>query len=252
MKFILRLKIFLAVLFLFSVSPGYSYIYYPSTAYDYSDAAGYGSSWHRTGEWQWLGDSWDSEYSVQANDSSDDGVWWSTDSGQTWGHDAIYAGLDVTFRFDMHRAPYGIHEYDQLKAWIDWDGDYQFDYGDGSLEEIIAEQWFKEEDGDTQFVDAEWLAASEKPNPEGTLLYKEFFTTVTVPQEMSVGDVWLRALVTCTDTKTFAESTPYGYYYQGETEDWRVRVVPAPVPEPSTIVLLLSGLGGLFWYRRRQ
>jgi PEP-CTERM motif len=48
--------------------------------------------------------------------------------------------------------------------------------------------------------------------------------------------------MTCADTNLFDESTPYGYYYQGKTADWKISVEPAPVPEPSTFGLFGIGM----------
>jgi hypothetical protein len=113
--------------------------------YEYSDAGGgYGFARHVTGEWQRLGVLWDNESGQLTvdNDDSDDGVRWTTDGGSTYGGDLI-RGQEVTFEFDMRRAPYGNHDYDQIKVWIDWDGDTVWHNED---EIILGEKWDKYDD----------------------------------------------------------------------------------------------------------
>ena len=78
---------------------------------------GYGSASHQFATWQKLGDS----------DDADDGLTWATNGG-TYGHGDIFVGDTLFLKFDMYRSGSGVHEYDQLKVWLDIDQDYSFDY----------------------------------------------------------------------------------------------------------------------------
>jgi hypothetical protein len=248
MKQIIRLTMLGLMVFLFTAHTS------RATQFDYGDAVGYGEARNQTREWQWLGESWTSENGTKDVDDSDDGVYWSTDGGNTWGHDVIYAGQEVTFRFDVHRAAYGRHDYDQLRVWIDWNQDNVFEHDPkkdafGEDEELLGLKWMKdtEEDGDTQMADDRYWAYvaehGEDPDPDA-VLFKQFYATTIVPEDV-VGTTWLRARVTCWDTP-YEETNPYVELYQGETEDWELTVVqPEAVPEPGTVLLLGVGLVGL-------
>ncbi len=200
---------------------------------EFSDAPSpYGVASHTNGTWQRLGDIWDTESGPNPNDSSDDGVTWSTDGGQTWGTDqTLTRGQEVTFSFDMRRAGFGRHTYDQLKAWVDWNGDKVFDDSANSNEVILYEKWWK---GNTRMPDNEWEPADDV----GKVLQKTFFATVTVPDATVLEDIWLRARVHCNHI-TFGNLTPYGRTNQGEVEDYELSVVPTP----TAVLLGVIGLG---------
>jgi len=195
------------------------------TPYEYSDADGYGTAKHKTGRWQRLGTAYNKEYSPQVNDTSDDGVFWSVDGGSTWGHDDLSIGNSVTFRFDMTRSLDGIHQYDQLKAWVDWNGDK--DWNDAG-EQVIAEQWFKADDAG--------------------ITSKSFEATYIVPDYASIGETWLRARVHC-DHVSFADHNPYTYMSQGEVEDYQMNI--SAVPVPSAIGLVGFGIIGLRRFKKK-
>lgn len=213
--------------------------------YEFSDAGGYGSAQHVTNGWQQLGDYWDTESGPLTVDldPSDDGVDWSTDGGSNWGYSDLIKGQEVTFRFDMRRAPYGNHYYDQIKAWIDWDGDQVFD---NTAEIILAEQWFKYDTNplyNTLINDSDW---SPWNNPLA-ILQQNYYVTLTVPDDAVLGTIWLRARVTC-DHISFDDTTPYGELWQGEVEDYKLTITPIP----SGVILAGIGLVVAQWRLKRK
>ena len=198
-----------------------------STPYEYSDAPeSYKTASHVTGEWQRLGNKWDSENSPLRvnNDKSDDGVSWSTKGG-AFGNEKVKSGEKVTFRFDVNRASYGDHKYDQLKVWIDLNGDDYF-----SINELIdAEQWYKNEDAG--------------------IYQKYFYANVYFSDQSYDVDYWIRARVSC-DHTSFDNTTPYDSLWQGEVEDWKIRV--ESIPEPNTLILLCLGIFGIIYQKNKN
>jgi len=228
----IKLVIFLMVVFGSTLFLGHAF----ATSYDYGDATGYGTAYHSNPSWQRLGTLWDRESTQLPVDESDDGVFWSVDSG-AYGHADILAGQDVTFRFDMYKEEWGRHATEQLSVWLDWGQDNSFSE---SGDTIYQTSWDFRADYPASPYDDSFAGVS-----------KSFYFTLTVPDD-ALGDYWLRARVACNfDVGTLSAFSPTGGIGQGEVEDWKL-TVNNPVPEPSTILLLGSGLLGLGWYGRKR
>ena len=125
----------------------------------------------------------------------------------------------------MYRSNTGTHPYDQLKAWVDWNGDKDWDDA-GEL--IIGEKWIKDNNSN--------------------ILNKVFTKTLVVPDYTTLGETWLRARVSCHHT-SFEDSTPYGHMWQGEVEDYAINT--SAVPVPSTLALVGLGMAGIRRFKRR-
>lgn len=208
--------------------------------------ASYGVATHNTSAWQEL-----------ASPTSQYGVSWSVDNGATWGQFSdLYVGQQVQFMFNMHKDNVGTHYADFLKAWVDWGQDGQFNESD--VVAYDSQKLVTNESGN--------LGSWNMPNvPDYT-----FFSSLYTLTKEDLGDLWLRARVACSeslatsmgawawddqwkikDAAYEAAFKPTGFLNQGEAEEWKITVHASPVPEPATILLMVSGLG-LIGFRKKH
>jgi hypothetical protein len=212
----------------------------------------YGTATHYRPDWQEL-----ATYDDNDTMTSDYGVFWSVDNGATWGQDTnLFVGQQVRFKFNMHKRNVGTHYADFLKSWIDWGQDGSF--SDADVLAYGYQELTINEGGN--------LGSGNEPNqPDYT-----FYSATYLLTEDYIGDLWLRARVTCSDSlaqsmnlgwddqwtipeEDYASGfNPTGFLFQGESEEWGIKVNAAPVPEPATIFLLGSGLLGMIGFRRKK
>jgi len=236
---------------------------------DFGDAPdSYGAACHQTKEWQKLGKKWSEDSAsndVDSDNASDDGVKWRTFLGKdaanknTWTEWSSTASLTqgdkVQFRFNLRRANYGNHQFDELKAWIDWDNDYNWSNDD---EVLINKQWRKNQNRkDKDLFDSSYNNDLKTNNNSDT--WRNYKVNITIPLDATLGDTWMRARVVCENSLT-KYSDNYmliatGFQDQGEVEDYKLTIVaknsPTPVPEPSTLFIFTLGLLTLGLKRRK-
>lgn len=207
---------------------------------DTGDAPGYGGASHDTSEWNFLG----------RDGKKDDGVLWSTDGGKNWGNGTVFVGDKIQFQITLWSAGYGAHDYDQAKAWVDWNNDQSWlndnklvpgTTGYTSNETVLAGQYFKNDSA----------IRTDPSSVENKLKYnlaEDMFSTFTTEAysitESMVGTLWLRARAQCNHV-VYNNMDPYGFLSQGEVEDWGITVARSPVPEPATMLLFGAGIIGL-------
>ena len=261
-----------------------------NTSYDYGDATGYSEACHATNNWQQLGenpqqlagdnraanndDSWTSETSQNSVDGGDDGVLWRVQNADgSWtafGNEALTAGANVEFQFVVTRSNQGNHQFDQLKAWGDWNANGVFD----DSEEITDQKWYKVADsfaagnvaGDANlYGNSGWNndplvnAGNNNSIRNSGITSEILIVPIQIPTEAIINDTWIRARIICENSLTHADRDnevflATGYYHQGEVEDYKVAVNKpsvTSVPEPTTLFVFGSALIGLVLSRKK-
>lgn len=246
-----------------------------ATPFGYKDLsnapAPYAGAEHETGDWQRLG----ATYTVN------DGVSWSIDGGNTFGHSELTLGESVTFKIDLYSHNIGGHITDPVRAWVDWNADGFWD-----ADEMIFSDKYKKAHNDSGY----WVKATpDDPTPSsenqwngrqwvngqtGDWVKLEYTFSMLVPQTAAIGDTWLRARATCDASlggedwqRTWSDwawdakegdinlMSATGWLHQGESEDYLVSVnqrVTHTVSESSGLFLLLLGLPVLVARRLRS
>jgi hypothetical protein len=210
---------------------------------DYGDATGYGEACHDTNNWQQLGtagdgiklegdhgtnqvgesatnDGWTEETTQESEDDGDNGVSWRVaGSSDAFGNGDLTAGTSYEFQFVVTRSDEGNHEFDQLKAWVDWNGgDTNFE----NAETIIDVRWDKNRNIDDQLVYDTTNNNSDLSTYNNGDTSRTYTSIVDVPDYAVMNDVWLRARIICENSLSYEHKMtntflPTGWYHQGET-----------------------------------
>ena len=258
---------------------------YDRYGYDYGNATGQeASACHSSNYWQRFGSESTREKTQTESDlDTNDGVSWRTSTNGTdwteWTSGELSSGGFVQFQFDVNRAIYGNHKYDQLEAWVDWNQDGVWNdslYTDSNAtgEQIYSKQWQKHESHDVingvevtaeqtwnnldwtnNKVKQNWSGGNGTWNHDSNKLNSQdssaTFTTsaIEVPVVDALTQVWLRARIVCENSlERFSDGMNLiatGFQNQGETEDYLLTVATKaakPVPEPSTLFIFALGL----------
>ncbi len=199
------------------------------------------------------------------------GVSWSINGG-SFGHDDMYVGQNVTFKFNMNTRDNGNHYANLMKGWIDWDTTVGNNQQGGNV-------------GGTYNLDDSAIVVNDsiklRNSPGGSLidyngsasglandLELEYSLTLLDEHE---GTAFLRARATCThslrEEHFNTSNSQWSYtlaqyesafdswsdYSQGEIEDWTFNVAGIQgAPEPATMVLFGMGLIGLARIGRKK
>ncbi|MFB0979806.1 MAG: PEP-CTERM sorting domain-containing protein [Alteromonadaceae bacterium] len=244
-----------------------------------------GEACHKTNRWQQLGitdgealkgdngsgnsarGGWTKEQSQNLEDQGDNGVTWrvqnSDNSWSAFGNEPLTAGANVEFQFVVTRSNEGNHQFDQLKAWSDWNGNGTFE----ESENIIDEKWYKVADSfaagntignqlggynnDTLVRGTDGWDSTRNSGVTQAIITTDTFQ---IPFKNVVSNTWMRARVICENSLTAYDRDnniflATGYYHQGEVEDHKVAI--NQVPEPTTLLVFGSALIGLVLSRKK-
>ncbi len=140
--------------------------------------------------------------------------------GLTWS--PFVQGMGASIDLTAHVGEFWeLGDWEYLSIWVDWDQNRVFD-----ADEEIAD------------LDDYWFDYGDN------LLSFNF----TVPSDAVLGETWMRSRFTFDGNLAPTDAGMGGMAFTGEVEDYAVSV--APIPEPSTFLLLGTGLLGLAGYGR--
>ena len=252
----------------------------------------YGEACHETNAWQQLGsagangitntmndvnsanEGWNGESSQKSEDTGDNGVSWrvADENGVfgAYGQPELTLGQTVEFKFDVTRSQKGTHKFDQLRAWVDWNGEDGFSNRDmfhatkSGGERLITEKWYKDKSSNddkngvyTNNVNTD-LSSARRTKYNHSDTTRSYSVTTTIPMDAIVGDTWMRARIVCENSLTTHASNmnllATGYHDQGEVEDYKLTInarPPTPVPEPTTLLVFGTALIGLVLSRKK-
>jgi hypothetical protein len=250
----------------------------------------YGEACHETNAWQQLGsagangitntmndvnsanEGWNGESSQKSEDTGDNGVSWrvADENGVfgAYGQPELTLGQTVEFKFDVTRSQKGTHEFDRLRAWVDWNGEDGFNNSRSSnsaSERLITKTWAKNKNSNDKargvYTTNKNTDLSNKKNRDifnHTDTFRSYTVTTTIPMDAIVGDTWMRARIVCENSLTTHASNmnllATGYHDQGEVEDYKLTInarPPTPVPEPTTLLVFGTALIGLVLSRKK-
>jgi hypothetical protein len=212
-------------------------------------------------------DSQSNDTNNNGEDSGDNGVSWRVADANgdflgAYGQPELTQGQAVQFQFTVTRSDEGKHQFDELKVWVDWNGQDGFnnDAINSSDSEILYNvRWNKEEDkNDRRKGDAGYSGdAVDFNNDVGAYnnidTYRSYTLETTIPMDAIVGETWMRARIVCENSLTnYSDNMNListGYQDQGEVEDYKLTI--NQVPEPTTILVFGSALIGLVLSRKK-